>query len=228
MAQDKEYELIDKKKLDSLVSKKGYEFFTQLSFNYAYVYRKGEKYALFPQQGKNGIIYYSKSRYDRDVIEKTFPVDEPALNNFDRDKNLIKNFEFNVIIDRFIDKGYVDRKDDYNYEDLEKLTDTIKKLKLENSITENDYYELGFFLAECFRKKINGGWKLTPEFSFNLYWLPNVVDEKGRIYGTRFWKDVIEQNKYLDLNNLMLMELADYNGLQVLSKEHAEFLKGKW
>jgi len=228
MVQTKEYELINLELLIEKIENENYTFLEQLPFNYAFVYKKGNKYIVAPSRGLNGVLYHKKERYLKDVINKSFPVDETPVNNYDKDRELIREFDFNKIIERFLNKGYIIKKDNYDYEDFILLTETIKTLKDQKKFTEDDYYELGFFMADCFRKKIKGGWKIEPVYTLNLYWIPRVLGEKNKSYGASFWKTPRENNKYLDLNRLMMSELANYKGIPVFSEEHAAFIKGKW
>lgn len=220
-----DYKIFDSNDLFEKVEKENYEFLTQLEDNLAYVYFKKDKYALFPQEGRKAILFYSKDKFNSFVEKKKYPEQILPQSFFRKDKKIIVDFNLNEIVDRFITKGYLTHKKEYDYDDIDKLSSSLKRSK---EISDEDYYTLGFFLAECFRKKINGGWKLIPRYSFDVYWIPVVMDDKGKTYGESFWIKPKEMKNNLDLNFLFMLELAEYNSIPLFSTDFKKFMDGKW
>jgi len=192
------------------------------------VYTKNEEYILFPQEGKNGIWYKNKMDFLNAKKTKQYPVDESPVNFFDRDKELINDFNFNFFINKLIEAKIVPKKDVYTYDDFTEISKNLNKLKKDGMLNEEIFYQLGYFMSECFRQKINGFWRNKVRFTFNLYWIPTISDDDKNTYCIQFWKN-IESQRIIDLNEVFMFELARYYGIPALSREHANFIKEqKW
>lgn len=226
--QQSNYTLVEQTKLDQISEQKGFVFFDQIDFNLAYVYKKDNEYMVFPQEGKNAVWFHNSDAYEKAVKEKEFPEEEEPLNNFHRDKEVIYAFDFDSIICNLVNKEIIHEKEDYTHEDFELISKKLNVLKKQNKLTDQIFYELGFFLSECFRKKVNGNWELQARYSINLYWFPHIRGDKNEhLFGTFFWKSPSEQ-KIINIEQILLMNVANYLKIPVLSKKHAHFLQKKW
>jgi len=176
------YKVLSVGELNSIQNKKqsSVDTFYQIEYNKAFVtlFKDGTA-TLLPGGGLGeGMFFSNKDELQKILATKTFPtkgdgsfweLEKKRILNFQNEipyycENLSSIFGLHVEIN--LDTSY-----------LKHFSNIINQKFAQKKIARKTYNYLAIYIAEILRKKTGGKWKLSPKYTLNLYYIPEIVRE---------------------------------------------------
>jgi hypothetical protein len=178
---------------------------SQIAFNEAFLYKlSNDKFAIIPNVGAEGILFYDSSSLSKMISQRNFPVKNDG-SIFEKHRDLMEKIEINykVYLDQLRDSLNLEilLSDDPVY--LKKLSRAINDF-IKTRSQEDIFIPLGIFFNELLRNKVKGHWRLEKEYVLNPYFIPYVVDERNHVYS--IWLSLDKNLKKNDFSCELFLE----------------------
>lgn len=209
------YKVTDTRELNHLQAEKSSLEISsyQIEYNKALVtvYKDGTA-ILFPGSGgREGILFYDLESLKKMIKEKIFPVKGDG-SFWEQQKERVINLDNSVDyyckkLSEFLNHE-IKISNDSTY--LNELSEIVNVKLQAKKIDSNFYGYLAIYLGELIRRDVSGKWMLLPEYTLNVYYIPEIV------YDNKFcnpWRHIInelEMASFKPVNLVNLIKEADF------------------
>jgi hypothetical protein len=212
-AQEQPYVALPVQELNKIEEQKQVDTFYQVDYNMATVtiFKDGTA-TLFPGAGLGeGLLFYDLKLMQKMIEERVFPVKGDG-SFWEKEKERVLQLNENIPyycskVSAFL--GFdvsLNTGKDY----LKKLTEVINQKFYNQKVKDEEYLYLAIYIGELIRIKSKSKWVLHPEYTLNIYYIPEIVADKN--YCDPVWHVVHRLNEasYMPIDVEAIINEVDF------------------
>ena len=207
------YMALSVQELNKIEEKKKIDTFYQLDYNMATVtmFKDGTA-TLFPGGGLGeGLLFYDLGVMKRMIEERVFPVmGDGSFWEKEKERVLRLNENIPYYCEKVSAFLGLEVQMSIEKEYLKKLTGAINQKFYNQKVEDKMYLYLAIYIGELIRIKNKGKWILFPEYTLNVYYIPEIVVEKKSYGPIWFVINRLELASYMPLDVETIIEEADF------------------